>query len=269
MSEPPPAITSVQNPRVKALVSLRERRERERRRQMLIEEPLVIRRALESGYPLQEIWICPERLVAEDAPALLSALAAAGVPRVDASQRVLDRISYRARSEGLIAVAPRIEYSLAALKLGADPLLVVLTAVEKPGNLGAVLRTADAAGCDAVLVADPEIDLSNPNVLRASRGAAFTVAAATADAAAIDAFLRRHAIVTVAADPTASRNYTEVDYTGPIAVLLGAEHAGLDLDRRARCDQQVRVPMRGRVDSLNLAATAAVLLYEAVRQRTA
>jgi TrmH family RNA methyltransferase len=261
------AITSVQNPRVKTLAKLRLRRERDRQRRTLIEEPLVIRRALESGYPLEEIWVCPERLVAPEGQELVSAVSAAGAERIDASARVLDKISYRSRSEGMIVVAPQVERPLADLSLKRSPLVVVLTAVEKPGNLGAILRTADAAGCDAVLVADAGTDLFNPNVLRASRGALFTVPTVAADAVSIADYLKNRGITTVAATPDARTVYADTDFTGPIAVVLGAEHAGLDEEQLARCDRRVRVPMKGRVDSLNVAATAAVLLYEAGRQR--
>ncbi|MFO7653971.1 MAG: RNA methyltransferase [Candidatus Krumholzibacteriia bacterium] len=269
MSERLPPLTSLQNPRVKALVKLRQHRERERRRLTLLEEPLVIRRALEAGYPLQEVWVCPERLVDVELADLAAELERAGVPVQEAAGAVLDKVSYRGSSDGLLAVAPQRRRLLADLQLGQRPLLVVLLAVEKPGNLGAVLRTADACGCDAVLVGDPGTDLYNPNVVRASRGALFTVPAVADTAAAVLAFLGERGIVRIAATPDASEPYTGVDLTGPTALVLGPEHGGLSAAHRQECDRAVRVPMLGVVDSLNVATTAAVVLYEALRQRGA
>jgi len=260
-------ITSRQNPRVKALVKLHQRRERENRGLTLIEEPLVIRRALAAGHPLAEIWYCPELLISEEARRLLADLVAAGLSTTEADDHVIDRITYRERSEGLVAIARHKHVGLAELELSPSPLVVVLEALEKPGNLGAILRTADGAGADAVLVCEERTDLYNPNVLRASRGAVFTVPTVAAEAGAIRAFLRERGLTIVATSPRADRPYFAADFTGPTALVFGSEHEGLGSEWLLVADVAVGLPMRGDVDSLNVSTTAAILLYEVLRQR--
>jgi len=297
-------ITSLQNPRLKRLLALRGRRERDELGLTLIEEARVVRRALAAGYPFAEVWSCPEQLAARDPdllPELQAALAArdaagssvrdgvrggtsGGVPNGSARggvapgapspvaffeipPRLLEKAAYHERSDGVIVVAPQVRRTLADLRLGDRPLLLVLEAVEKPGNLGAILRTADAAGVDAVLVCEAGTDLFNPNVLRASVGAFFTVPTVEVDGAAVRAWLRERAIAAVATTPTANRLHTELDLTGPTALVLGAEDKGLSDEWLRAADARVRLPMLGAVDSLNVGVTAAIVAYEAVRQR--
>ncbi len=270
---PPPGapsrITSPANPRVKALLRLRERREREETGRFLVEEPLVIARARAAGWPLAEAWACPERLD-EAGREIWEALRRDGVPAVEASEAVMDRLAYRDRSEGLLAVALRRPRQLVdlALPAGRPPLVVVLEDVEKPGNLGAVLRIADGVGADAVLVAGGA-DLDNPNVLRASRGAFFTVPAVAAPRGQVVDWLRGRGLRLLAADPGGADLWDATELTGPVAIVLGAEHAGLSPALRAACDATAGIPMRGSGDSLNVATAAAVLLYEAARRRRA
>lgn len=299
-------ITSLQNPRLKRLLALRDRRERDELGLTLIEEARVVRRALAAGYPFTEVWSCPERLAARDPdllPAIQTALAArgaagssvrdgvrggtsGGAPKGSArggvapgapspvaffeiTPRLLEKAAYHERSDGVIVVAPQVRRTLADLRLPQKPLLLVLEAVEKPGNLGAILRTADAAGVDAVLVCEAGTDLFNPNVLRASVGAFFTVPTVEADGAAVRAWLRERGVAAVATTPAADRLHTEVDLTGPTALVLGAEDKGLSDEWLRAADARVRLPMLGAVDSLNVGVTAAIVAYEAVRQRKA
>jgi TrmH family RNA methyltransferase len=243
----PLRITSPGNDRVKDLVRLRNRRQRDALGLTIIEEELVIRRALEAGHPCAEAWYCPERET-PSVRALRERAVAAGAAAVEADARVMDKVAYRERSDGL---------------------LVVLEAVEKPGNLGAVQRIADGAGCDALLVCDGGTDLFNPNVLRASRGASFALPTVAADGAAVRSWLATHGIRTVATSPDAATAWDAADLAGPTAVVLGTEHDGLSAGWLAGADATVAVPMAGAGDSLNVAATAAVLLFEAVRQRRA
>ncbi len=287
-------ITSLQNPLVKNLVKLRRRSHRDRQSLFVIEESLVIRRALAAGYPLQTVCFCPELLAAssgrssdDGAPpsaqavddTLLAELRAYGAAQkarndeageldfVELSPPVFTKISYRDRPEGILVVAPQETLTLAQLPQRPQGLYVALVSVEKPGNLGAVLRVADGAGADAVLLCGSGTDLFNPNVLRASRGACFSVPTVQADAPAVAAFLSERAIGSVATSPTATTTFTDLDLTAPTAFIVGAEHAGLDGFWLESADACVRIPMHGTGDSLNVATSAAVLLYEAMRQR--
>jgi TrmH family RNA methyltransferase len=264
-------ITSLQNPQVKRLVRLRRRREREAEGAILLEEPLVIARALAAGHPLREVYVCPD-LVGDAAADLLAELEEGGRDRwrvTALSPAVMAKVSYGERTTGIVVVADRLHHELEALALPDAPLCVVLDTVEKPGNLGAVLRAADGAGADAVLVSGGGTDLGNPNVLRASRGACFSVPAVEADPGRIRDFLRARGIALVATAPSAELVYTACDLTGPVAIACGAEDRGLDGAWLAAADRLVRIPMRGAADSLNVATAAALLLYEAVRQRSA
>lgn len=270
MTRNPVAITSLQNDRVKALVRLRSARERRSTGLMIIEEKLVIERALTAGVAVQEVWSCQERETPEIAALRAGIWDSAGCDRFLVSAPVMDKIAYRDRTEGLLIVARIPRLSLDDLKLPADraPLVVVVENLEKPGNLGAVQRVADAVGADAVLVCGAGTDLYNPNVLRASRGACFHVPCLAAESAEILDFLKRHDIRTVATTPGAQTGWTEADLTGPTAVVLGAEHEGLSESWLQAADLKISLPMRGAGDSLNISATAAILLYESLRQRS-
>ncbi len=263
----PERLTSLQNPRVKELLGLRDRRDRDARGLTLIEEPRVIRRARRAGYPFIEVWYCPELLDTVD-PGLLEFLRA-GEPfaAIEVNQPVMAKIAYKEKPEGVLVVAPQQRLTLDRLTLPEAPLLLVLEAVEKPGNLGAILRVADGAGADAVIVCDPGTDIFNPNVLRASTGAFFTVPVVEEDASRVRSWLREKRIRGVATTPAAAAPYTDADLRGPVAILLGAEDRGLSDEWLMRADLQVRIPMRGEADSLNVSVTAALMAYEAMRQR--
>jgi RNA methyltransferase, TrmH family len=276
-SNPPAAaekLSSPQNPQVKSLVRLRQRRTRDQEGLTIIEEPLVLRRAWEAGYPLHAVYFCPE-LMTPPARELLEDLRAAlqvgqtSLKLVELSADLLRKAAYRDQPEGILAVAPQQRRHLEDLVLRDNPLLVVLENVEKPGNLGAALRIADGVGADAVLVTGEGTDLFNPNVLRASRGAFFSVPAVHCHIGEARDFLHERGLKVLASTPTATAIYTTADLTGPIAVVLGCEHDGLsEAWLKDEGCQAVRIPMRGHGDSLNVATAAAVILYEAVRQRS-
>jgi len=267
MNNEPVVITSLQNDRIKELVRLRTRRERDRGELTLIEEPLVIGRALDAGYPLRTLFFCPERVAPEFMDVLNRLLDLAGLELIKVSEPVMDKISYRDHSEGMLVVASQLTLSLKDLDLPGDPLLVVLESVEKPGNLGAVLRVADGAGAHAVIVCGGGTDLFNPNVIRASRGAFFSVPTVAANTDAVQEFLLSKSIAAIATSPVADHRWDGVGMTGPTAIVLGAEHDGLSTEWLTRADLTVGLPMLGVGDSLNVSTSAAVLLYEAVRQR--
>jgi TrmH family RNA methyltransferase len=266
-------LTSPQNPQVKALIRLRHRRARDQQGLTVIEEPLVLRRAWESGYPLQTVFFCPEQMSSQ-ARELLEDLRAAvqvgqtDVKLVELGANLLRKAAYRDQPDGLLAVAPQQRRSLEDLTLGEQSLLLVLENVEKPGNLGAVLRIADGVGADAVLVTGEGTDLYNPNVLRASRGAFFTVPAVHCHVGEARDFLHEQGLRVMATTPAADTAYTAADLTGPVALVLGCEHDGLsEAWLKDPGSQAVRIPMQGRGDSLNVSTAAAVILYEAMRQR--
>ena len=262
-------ITSVQNPRIKHLVSLRDRRQREQDRRMLVEGYEELSLALDCGAQPIELYYAPA-LVRD--PAQREALARAqhaGAELVEVNERVFEKIAYRDGPDGWLGVFPLLRRGLADLTLSANPLILVAEAVEKPGNLGAMLRTADAAGVDALISCDPNTDLGNPNVVRSSKGALFNVPVAEAGSDETVAWLRRNRIAIVAATPSAQIDYTEADLRSPIAVAVGAEKPGLTKRWLDQADVRVRIPMFGRVNSLNVATSAALLIYEAVKQRRA
>ena len=270
MNREPLLITSLQNDQIKNLVKLRQRRARDTQHLTIIEEPLVISRALTAGYPLQTVYFCPEHL-SDQARFVLAQLQAPGdLQLVQLAPPVMTKVAYREQPEGLLVVAPQVSTQLADLNLTEDPdppLLVVLEGVEKPGNLGAVLRIADGAGARAVLVCGRGTDLFNPNVLRASRGAFFSLPTVAAETPDILDFLSRNGVQTVATTPAATDQYSEVDLTGPVALFFGTEHEGLTDDLLFACPVKVAIPMLGGGDSLNVATSCAIVLYEAIRQR--
>jgi TrmH family RNA methyltransferase len=259
-------VTSPANPRLKSLLALRRRRHREQAGQTLVEGYEELALALDAGVRPVALYFCPQ-LQAPGTGGLLDRAAAAGAELVQLSRPAFEKVAYRESPDGWLAVVPAVTADLAALRLGPDPLLLVCEAVEKPGNLGAILRTADAAGVAAVLAADPVTDWGNPNLVRASKGTVFAVPVASAAGPQLLAWLRERGIAVVAATPHADVAYTEVDLTGPTAIAVGTEKEGLSAAWLRAARHRVRIPMAGRADSLNVATSAAVITYEAVRQR--
>jgi len=260
-------ITSLKNPRLKRLVRLRDRRQRDKERAFLVEGYREVRRALEKKVALDELYYCPGWFLGENEPALLGDAKAAGAELFELSKDAFAKVAYRERPDGILAVAPQWRRTLADLALPAEPLLLVVEAIEKPGNLGTILRGADAAGCDAVVICDPVTDLFNPNVVRASTGVLFSVPCAVEESSVVLAWLKGRGIRTVATTPAAAELYTDSDLRGPLAVIMGSEQYGLSGFWLDNADDAVRIPMAGQADSLNVAMAALITLFEAVRQR--
>jgi RNA methyltransferase, TrmH family len=253
-------ITSLQNPRVKHLVKLRENKEqRKKDGLMLVEGWDEIKLALLSGLQPQDIFMAPELVHQSLKPYAGEVLT---VDRV-----VFEKISYRENPDGWLAVFPIPARTLQDLTLPASPLIIVTEAIEKPGNLGGILRTADSAGVHAVLVTDPRVDLYNPNVVRASRGTLFTVPTIEISNADALGFLRQHGIQILAAAPEAELEYARTDLRGPVAVVVGTEDNGLTDFWLDRADRRIKIPLLGKVNSLNVSVAVGLIVYEAVRQR--
>ena len=262
-------ISSLQNPRVKQLVRLRDRRPRDEAGVFLVEGYREIRRALEKGVALQEIYFSRDWFLGENEPALLEEARRCGAALFELSKDAFAKVAYRERPDGLLAVAPQWRRSLAELTLPAVPFLLVVESIEKPGNLGTILRSADAAGCDALIVCDPITDLFNPNVVRASTGVLFSVPCVVASSEEVQAWLHTRGIRSIATTPAATTLYTDANLTGPLAVVMGSEQYGLSEFWLKHADLPVRIPMAGQADSLNVAMATIITLFEAVRQRTA
>lgn len=255
-------ITSLQNPQVKYIVKLRDnKRQRQRDHLMLVEGWDEINLALSSGYQPQTLLSAPE-LVSHQ-------IESTGTEIISVNRAVFEKLSYRENPDGWLAIFPIPKSSINDLKLNDPPLFIIAESIEKPGNLGAILRTADAAGVDALLVCDPRIDLYNPNVVRASRGALFAVACAEASNEWALAFLRKLGVKIVAAAPRAEAEYTHEDLRGPLAIAVGTEDKGLTDFWLKQSDVNFKIPMVGKVNSLNVSTATALIVYEAVRQRNA
>ena len=255
-------ITSLQNPRVKHIVRLRdEKRQRRADGLMPVEGYDEIQLALLAGHKPRTVFSAPE-LTSRQID-----LAQAETEQITVNRAVFEKISYRDNPDGWLAVFPIPEDSLEDLKLSDSPLVIVAESVEKPGNLGAILRTADAAQVDALLVCDPRVDPWNPNVVRASRGAVFSVPVLECENAAALEWLRRAGIQILAATPSADAVYSDIDLRQPTAIAVGTEDEGLTDFWMSHADVKVRIPMTGTVNSLNVSVSTALIVYEAVRQR--
>ncbi len=260
-------ITSLQNPRVKLAAKLHDRRARRQQGRFSIHGARELRRALEAGVRPEETFICPALAEGPEAQTALQLLRQCGGALYEVTPAVFEKLSYGEREDGIVAVVASWTPSLEKLSLPASPLIAVLEGVEKPGNVGAVLRSADAAGVSALVIADGGTDLFNPNTIRASLGTIFSVPTATATSAETLAWLRRNKLHIYAARVDGAQDYTTVAFSQPSAIVLGSEAAGLSDAWLAEDVIPIRLPMRGRADSLNVSATAAVLFYEALRQR--
>jgi TrmH family RNA methyltransferase len=260
-------ITSPQNPHVKLAARLRDRRGRDQQQRMLIDGVREIACALQSGIHLAEVYFDPDRSAGEPVRTLLAETERAGGTLFETTAGVLAKLAYGDRNEGLVAVGVTPPRDLNSLHLGAAPLVVVLEGLEKPGNVGAVLRTCDAAGVDGLILASPQTDLFNPNTIRASLGAVFAVNCCAAASPAVRDWLVQRGLVTYAARVDGALAHYDADFCGPCALVLGSETSGLSSVWGPTATRAVRIPMAGRVDSLNVSVTAAVLLYEALRQR--
>lgn len=261
-------ITSPTNPKVKRLVRLRSRRHRDREGAFLIEGYRELVKAAESGIMIGELYVCRELFLGKNESTLVDRIVATGAGLRRLAPLPFRKAAYRDRPEGLLAVAPQFETGLEKLHPPPESLVLVVESIEKPGNLGTMLRTADAAGAAAVVVADPATDPFNPNVVRASLGSLFTVPLATGSTDEVMAWLAGRGFATVATSPEAGAKHWEIPYRERVAIVIGSEQYGLSngwLDGRYPV---VRIPMAGSADSLNASTAAGILLFEAVRQRS-
>ena len=258
-------ITSGQNPKIKDLLALQEKsKERRKKGLFVVEGRRELLHCIEAGYEPYAVFFCPEIISETDFKEVADKC---DCNFFEIPQHLYDKVAYRGGTEGVIAELHCKDMSLDALKVKENPLIVVLEAVEKPGNLGAVLRSADAAGVDAVIVCDPLTDMYNPNLIRSSIGAIFTVPVATASSEETIAWLKERGIRIYTAQLQDSEWYYDTDMKGGTAIVMGTEATGLTDIWRTAADAHIKIPMLGKLDSLNVSVSAAILIFEAVRQR--
>lgn len=259
-------ISSLQNNRIKNIQKLGAKsRERKEQNLFIIEGARELSLAQAGGYIFESVFLCREIFIKTDYPEVLNSID----PKIlfELTPAVFDKIAYRENSDGIIALARPKQHLLQDLQLPENPFIIILESVEKPGNLGAILRTADAAGVDAVIVCDPLTDLYNPNVVRSSVGCIFTVPVAVSDNIRTLDFLKQNKIVSFAAELQASQWYQNTDFTKSTAVIMGTEADGLTNFWLKNADARIKIPMQGKIDSLNVSVSTAVITFEAMRQR--
>lgn len=269
-------ISSLQNPKIKRLVALQQKSsERRKAGVFVVEGQREIMHCISAGLEIETIFFCPEIMNAGDREDLHRSNADVDAQSLlnkaktifEVTTNVYDKIAYRGGTEGIMAVVNTPIHSLTELPTEGAPLYVVLEKVEKPGNLGAILRSADAAGATGVIVCDPLTDLYNPNLIRSSIGAIFTVPVATCTSEECILWLKAHGVTILTAQLQDSHLYYDTDMRRPTAIVMGTEATGLTPQWREAADAHIRIPMLGRLDSLNVSVSAAILLFEAVRQR--
>lgn len=266
------SITSAQNPKVKELLALQEKsKERRKKGLFVVEGRRELLHCIEAEFEPHTLFVCRDILSDKDFDKILGAIeenfCGSTYPIIEISQQLYDKVAYRGGTEGIIAEMHCKELSLEGLKMKENPLVVILESVEKPGNLGAVLRSADASGVDAVIVCDPLTDMYNPNLIRSSIGAIFTVPVATASSEDTIVWLKSKGIKIYTAQLQDSEWYYDTDMKGGTAIVMGTEATGLTNIWRKAADAHIKIPMLGRLDSLNVSVSAAILMFEAVRQR--
>lgn len=259
-------ITSAQNPKIKDLLALQEKsKERRKKGLFVVEGRRELLHCIEAGYEPYTVFICPDILSETDRREIEEE--AGRCSWIEIPQHLYDKVAYRGGTEGVIAELHCKEMTLESLELPDNPLVTVLESVEKPGNLGAVLRSADASGVDAVIVCDPLTDMYNPNLIRSSIGAIFTVPVATASSEDTIKWLKDNGIKIYTAQLQDSEWYYDTDMKGATAIVMGTEATGLTDAWRKAADAHIKIPMLGKLDSLNVSVSAAILMFEAVRQR--
>lgn len=258
-------ITSLQNTKIKNITRLSKSKERKEQNLFIIEGARELMLAISAGYIIETVFVCPALFEKTDYPDVLKSLSEHKIFEV--SQPVFEKVAYREGSDGLLTVAKPQRHGLSDLRLSSNPFIIILESVEKPGNLGAILRTADAAKADAVVVCDPATDLYNPNVVRSSVGCLFSVATAVCSSQEALDFMKANGIKTFAAELQASQWYQDTDFRSPSAIIMGTEADGLTDFWLQHADERVKIPMRGKIDSLNVSVSTAVLTFEAMRQR--
>lgn len=268
-------VTSAQNPKIKELLALQEKsRLRREKNLFVVEGKRELGHCMDADYLVRTLFTCPEICSEQDIEEISEKILVQGpLPGqcepslIEIPAALYEKVAYRGSTEGLIAETVIRPFGLQDLRVGENPLIVVLESVEKPGNLGAVLRSADSAGADAVIVCDPLTDLYNPNLIRASIGAVFSVPTVTAGSQETIDWLKARNIRILTAQLQDSGLYYDTDMTAGTAIVMGTESTGLTDIWRKNADRHIRIPMLGKLDSLNVSVSAAILLYEAVRQR--
>ncbi len=258
-------ITSLQNPAVKNIVKLSKSRERREQDTFVIEGARELSLALQSGYEVKSVYICNELFLKTKYPEVLNKISENNIFEI--SPLVFEKIAYRENSDGIVALAKPKSHGLSDIKLSPNPFIIVLESVEKPGNLGAVLRTADAAAVDAVIVCDPLTDLYNPNVIRSGVGGLFTVQTAVCTSEEAFNWLKEGGVNIYAAELEAAQFYQNVDFRYPSAIVMGTEADGLTDFWIQNATKRIKIPMQGKIDSLNVSVSTAVITFEAMRQR--
>lgn len=263
-------ITSAQNPKIKELQALYEKSRLRREMSLfVVEGRRELLHCIEAGFKVKTFFVCRDIIAERELSEITEKAERNGTVSgmVEVPAALYNKIAYRGGTEGIIAEIEYKELSINDLHLSKNPLVVVLESVEKPGNLGAVLRSADAAGADAMIVCDPLTDLYNPNLIRASIGAVFSRQVACASSADTIRWLKDNGIKIYTAQLQDTEWYYDTDMTNPTAIVMGTESTGLTDIWRKAADAHIRIPMLGQLDSLNVSVSAAILLYEAVRQR--
>ena len=258
-----PVITSNQNPKIKNVLALEKARERNQQNVFVIEGIKELSLALEGKYVVKTVFFCPEIITTE---AILEIIKDENL-LIPVQQSVFEKIAYRDSTGGIIAIVEQRRHTLERVRLRENPIVLVLESVEKPGNLGAALRTADAANIDAVIICDPQTDFYNPNVIRSSVGCIFTTQIASSTSQDAISWLKKNNIRIFASSLESSTPYNKIDFTIPSAIVMGTESTGLSDIWIRNADATVIIPMRGKIDSMNVSNAAAVLVFEACRQR--
>jgi TrmH family RNA methyltransferase len=261
--KPGTVITSTQNPKIKSLLSLDKPRERRKQQLFIIEGKREIQWAIEAGYKIGNIFYC-ENIISESE---LGKNLADNRLVIPVTQDVFDKIAVRENSGGVIAVAEMRVHSVDQILLSKNPLLLIVEAVEKPGNLGAILRTADAAGVDAVIICDPQTDFYNPNVIRSSVGCVFTKQIASSTSEEAIAWLKKNNLLIYCTYLSGAQRYDKTDFTKGCAIVMGTEATGLSELWVKNSNANIIIPMQGKIDSMNVSTAAAVVVFEAKRQR--
>lgn len=260
-------ITSNQNERVKKIKRLKDRRDRDKTGLFLIEGFRELTRAVDAGVEIEELFFAPDLFLGENEPALISRIE----KKTELTKQLFEKVSYRDRPDGLLAIAKKnpkgLQDCISFLQKTKKPFLLVAEAIEKPGNLGSIMRSADAAGVDAVIVCDKCTDITNPNVIRSSVGTVFALPVFELTSDETISLLQKQGIKSVATSPSAEKNYTEENLRDNIAIIVGTEQLGLSEKWLKAADISVKIPMMGIADSLNVSNATTLLLYEVLRQR--
>lgn len=264
-------VSSLQNPKIKAAIHLFDRKDRDESGLFLIEGFRELSRAQQGGVVFQSLFFCPKLFLGENEKDLIEKIRKSGAQLFECEEKVFRKLSYRDRPDGLVAVAKQMKLSLSAfdekIKAKKNPFFLIAESIEKPGNLGTILRSCDAVGVDGVIVCDRCTDIYNPNVVRASVGTLFTIPVIEADGEKTLTWLKTNGVKILSSTPSAKIEYTNADLTGPVAIVVGTEQLGLSDRWLLAADMKVKIPMMGVADSLNVATATTLLLYEVLRQR--